>query len=128
MGDAVGPAGRGTFPCSDQTTLLERVPERLQNLTRFLRHLDSASLSGAFHPGRNVHRVAPDIIMRLAGTNHTRRNGPMIDAHLQYEMIERLLVNALQRFLQLERKLDQQRQMGPPDRDGIFRLDDTGRV
>uniref|UniRef100_A0A182MM86 Uncharacterized protein n=1 Tax=Anopheles culicifacies TaxID=139723 RepID=A0A182MM86_9DIPT len=111
-----------------ETALFEGVTEGLQNLTRFLGHLYSASFASAFHPGRNVHSVAPDVVVRLAGTNHTRRNGPMINAHLQYEMVEGLLINTLQGLLQLERKLHQQGKVCPPNRYGIFWFNDAGRV
>uniref|UniRef100_A0A182V4Y9 Uncharacterized protein n=1 Tax=Anopheles merus TaxID=30066 RepID=A0A182V4Y9_ANOME len=112
----------------DEPALLERVAEGLQYLAGFLRHLDGAGLARAFHSGRHIYRVAPDVVVGFARSNHARRNRPMVDAHLQHEMVERLLVDALQRFLQLERKLYQQCQVGPPDRHRIVRFDDAGRV
>lgn len=70
-------------------------------------YLNSAGLSGALHARRHIHRVAPDVVVRLPGANHTGRYRPVIDSHLEYEMIEGLLVDALQSILEFKRKIDE---------------------
>ena len=42
-------------------------------------YLDLAQLSGALHPAGHVHRVAPDIVLRLPGSDHTGDHRAMVD-------------------------------------------------
>ena len=42
-------------------------------------YLDLAQLSGAFHPAGHVHRVAPDIVLRLPGSNHAGDHRPVVN-------------------------------------------------
>lgn len=135
-----------------QAALLEAEAERLEDLAGLVRdldsrfprlfrdrklgeqyrreipHLDAAHLPGALHPGRDVHGVPPYVVVRLPGPDHPSRDGAVIDAHLEYEVVETLLVDARQRFLQLEGELDQGRQVAPSRRLlGLRRLGYPGR-
>lgn len=44
-----------------------------------LSYLYAARLSRALHPRGDVHRVAPDVIVRFASANHAGRDGAVID-------------------------------------------------
>lgn len=88
-----------------------------------LNHLNSSRLSSALHARRHIHRIPPNIVVRLPGANYSGRYRTMVDAHFQDKMVERLLVDALQRFLQLERKVDEQGQMFPSNGNGVLGLE-----
>lgn len=42
-------------------------------------HLDAVGHTGAVHAAGHVHRIAPDVILRLAGSDHTRDHGANIE-------------------------------------------------
>lgn len=83
-------------------------------------YLDTTDSTGALHPGRHVHGVAPDIVMGLPGPDDTSGHRAVIDAHLQDEVVEALLVDARQGFLQLQCELDQGAEVAPSRR--VLRL------
>lgn len=64
-----------------------------------LGYLDTSCLPSAFHPRRHINGVPPNIVMRLPRPDDPRRNGPVVYAHLQHEVVEGLLVDALQGLL-----------------------------
>lgn len=86
-------------------------------------NLNTACFSRAFHSRRYVDRVSPNVIVRFAGTDDPRSDGSVVDPHLQYEVVETLLVEELQSFLHFERELHQQREMRPSHRDRVFWLE-----
>ena len=42
-------------------------------------YLDLAQLSGALHPTGHVHRVAPDVVLRLPGSDHAGDHRAVVD-------------------------------------------------
>lgn len=90
-------------------------------------HMQKNIYSAPIQPTRFALLLALNVdvtltIMRLSSTDHTSRDRPMVDAHFQYKMIEALLIDALQRLLQLQRKLDQCGQLIPSHRHRIVRV------
>lgn len=42
-------------------------------------HLDAVGHTGAVHAAGHVHRIAPDVVLRLAGSDHARHHGANIE-------------------------------------------------
>lgn len=82
-------------------------------LEKNIPYLDAAHLAGALHPGRHVHGVSPYVVVRLPRPDHPRRDRAVVDAHLEHEVVETLLVDARQRLLQLEGEFDEGGQVAP---------------
>lgn len=104
-------------------SLLEK--ERKKKIFFFFFYLDAAHFPGALHPGRHVHRVPPDVVVGLPRPDHPCRDRAVVDPHLEDEVVETLLVDARQCFLQLEGEFDQGGQVAP-SRGVLPRLDRLG--
>lgn len=59
-------------------------------------HLNAAEHAGRLHARRHVHRVAPNVVLRLGGADDARHHGPDVDADAQLEVVEAVLVDAVQ--------------------------------
>lgn len=76
-------------------------------------YLDAADFSRALHPRRDVDGVAPNVVVGLPRPDDPGGHRSVIDAHLQHEMIEALLVDVRQCLLQLQSELHENREMTP---------------
>lgn len=70
-------------------------------------------LASALHPGRDVDGIAPDVVVGFPRADNSGCNGSVIYSHFQYKVIEALFVYAGQGLLELQGKLDEDRQMVP---------------
>lgn len=64
----------------DLATVLEGEASLLQDQVGVLRHLDLATHACAVHAARQVHCLAPDVVLGLLGANHTRHHRAMCHA------------------------------------------------
>lgn len=54
----------------DLAAVLEREAALLQDQVGLLGNLDLAAHAGAVHPAGQIHRLPPDVVLRLLGTDH----------------------------------------------------------
>lgn len=47
------------------------------------------------HPTRHVHRISPNVVLWLSGSNHAGNHGANIDANPKSEIVERMHVHLL---------------------------------
>uniref|UniRef100_A0A182J3C9 Uncharacterized protein n=1 Tax=Anopheles atroparvus TaxID=41427 RepID=A0A182J3C9_ANOAO len=74
--------------------------------------LDSAGHAGRVHAARDVHRVAPDVVVQLAGADHAGRHVAEVvaDAHDQVEL-EQVAVERFHHLLHGEGEVEQRVQV-----------------
>jgi hypothetical protein len=61
--------------------------------------------TGGVHPARHVHRVAPDVVLRLLGPDDAGHDGPHIDADSDFEVVKRVLVDVVELLTYSQRVL-----------------------
>jgi len=69
----------------DRAAAGERVSLGGQDVADFLSDLNPIQHTRRVHPGRNVHGIPPDVVLRLPGADHTRdhlQGKPLVPASL----------------------------------------------
>ncbi|CAD0193792.1 unnamed protein product [Chrysodeixis includens] len=64
------------------------VAARRQDVIHLLRHLNVVQQPGRVHARGDVDRVAPDVVLRLAGADHAGHHWPNVDANSDPETVE----------------------------------------
>ena len=59
--------------------------------------------SGWIHSAGNIDRIAPDIIQRLLGTDHSSDNGSDVDTNPDLEVVEAVLIDIVELFSDSQR-------------------------
>jgi hypothetical protein len=59
------------------------------------------------HPGSDVNRVSPDVVLRLSRANYAGNDRAHVDADAKHERVVRVFVDAVQLFAESKHKLDE---------------------
>ena len=62
---------------------------------------------GRVHPRGDIDRIAPDVVLRLAGANDARHHRAHVQAHSQHEIVVGVVVDLRQPFPHLKDHLHQ---------------------
>lgn len=69
-------------------------------------YLQSTHHAARVHSRRHVHRVTPDVVLRLLGANHAGNDRAMVETHSQTESLETLAIDLVQHRHQRDGELD----------------------
>ena len=61
-------------------------------------HLDLAYHPSRVHSAGDIHRIAPDIVLGLLGSDDPRDNWSNVDSDSDLEIVERMLIDVVELF------------------------------
>ena len=77
-----------------------------EDFVEFLRALDPIGKGRGIHAGGNIHRVAPNVVLRLLGTDHSGNDWTHVQADAQHEIVVGIFINVGQLFLHVQHDFD----------------------